>query len=48
MKRIEDKVNKKIGKEFKCYDLIKNIEQKLEEREKRQHELNNTANRNLI
>lgn len=46
MKRIEEKVNMKIGKEFKCYDLIKNIEQKLDEREKRQQELKNTANKN--
>lgn len=38
MRRIQDKVKTKMDKDFKCYDLIKEIEEILAKREKREEE----------
>lgn len=38
MRRIKDKVKNKMEKDFKCYDLIKEIEEILVKREKREEE----------
>jgi hypothetical protein len=38
IKRIQDRVRTKLDKDFKCYDMIKEIEEILEKREKREEE----------
>ena len=38
IKRIQDRVRTKLDKDFKCYDMIKEIEEILDKREKREEE----------